>query len=277
LALSPFSMTSRAAAPAGAPPSADAWLLSRVGETPTSSLGWFRAGVGFFNKREFHFAIDCFQRSVHLDPLNVSKNSGRPAKGATDLISPSLLTPLASTRSLYVCVSALVRSFSLLFCLLQYNAFQIMARACIAVNRRDDAIEALKQSVKLDNPSDWQLLVELTAQEKAAKKASESDQTSKLARTPNAAAAMVRDEIGLGKNSSVFLSYIALSAMLLSTALNWPPVLRRSMRLGQRQLPRRENDRWLLLSVLQKSSQNNRKNLKYFVEKIKGKRGKSSH
>ena len=49
-----------------------------------------------------------------------------------------------------------------------------MARACIAVNRRDDAIEALKQSVKLNNPSDWQLLVELTSQEKAARKAQES-------------------------------------------------------------------------------------------------------
>lgn len=49
-----------------------------------------------------------------------------------------------------------------------------MARACIAVNRRDDAIEALKQSVKLDNPSDWQLLVELTAQEKAARKAQQA-------------------------------------------------------------------------------------------------------
>ena len=31
----------------------------------------------------------------------------------------------------------------------------------------DDAIEALKKSVKLDNPSDWQLLVELTSAEKA--------------------------------------------------------------------------------------------------------------
>ncbi len=29
---------------------------------------------------------------------------------------------------------------------------------------RDDAIAALKQSVKLDNPSDWQLLIELTSQ-----------------------------------------------------------------------------------------------------------------
>ena len=51
-----------------------------------------------------------------------------------------------------------------------------MARACIAVNRKttressilkiegkEDAINALKHSVKLDNPSDWQLLVELTS------------------------------------------------------------------------------------------------------------------
>jgi len=66
--------------------SAESWLLGRVGETPHTSLGWFRAGVGFYNKREFHFAIECFKRSVQLDPLN-------------------------------------------------YNAFQIMARACIAVNR----------------------------------------------------------------------------------------------------------------------------------------------
>jgi|SaaInlStandDraft_5_1057022.scaffolds.fasta_scaffold130619_1 hypothetical protein len=39
-----------------------------------------------------------------------------------------------------------------------------MARACIALNRRADAIVALKESVKLDNPSDWQLLVELTGE-----------------------------------------------------------------------------------------------------------------
>ena len=37
-----------------------------------------------------------------------------------------------------------------------------MARACIAMNRREEAVEALKHSVKLGNPSDWQLLVELT-------------------------------------------------------------------------------------------------------------------
>lgn len=53
---------------------------------------------------------------------------------------------------------------------MKYNAYQIMARACIAVNRKEDAISALKQSVALDNPSDWyviynsrQLLVELTS------------------------------------------------------------------------------------------------------------------
>ena len=34
-----------------------------------------------------------------------------------------------------------------------------MARACIAVNRKDEAINALKQSVALDNPSDWLYLL----------------------------------------------------------------------------------------------------------------------
>ena len=95
--------------------SAEEWLGVRIGQVPTTSVGWHRAGVGFHNKKKFQFAIECFKKSVGIDPLN-------------------------------------------------YNAFQIMARACIAVNRRDDAIAALKQSVKLDNPSDWQLLVELTGQ-----------------------------------------------------------------------------------------------------------------
>ncbi|KNE58774.1 hypothetical protein AMAG_04326 [Allomyces macrogynus ATCC 38327] len=92
----------------------DEWLLLRVGALPRNSLGWFRAGVGFYNKKEYARSIECFQKSVELDPQN-------------------------------------------------YNAFQIMARACIAVNRKEEAIAALKQSVNLDNPSDWQLLVELTA------------------------------------------------------------------------------------------------------------------
>ena len=52
---------------------AESWLLGRVGETPQTSLGWFRAGVGFYNKREFQFSIECFQRSVQLDPLNVRR------------------------------------------------------------------------------------------------------------------------------------------------------------------------------------------------------------
>ena len=97
--------------------SAEAWIAMRVGISPKTSLGWFRAGVGFYNKKQFVYSIQCFEKAVELDPLN-------------------------------------------------YNAYQIMARACIAVNRRDDAIEALKKSVKLDNPSDWQLLVELTSAQK---------------------------------------------------------------------------------------------------------------
>eukprot|EP00698_Gefionella_okellyi_P016881 TRINITY_DN4874_c0_g1_i1.p1 TRINITY_DN4874_c0_g1~~TRINITY_DN4874_c0_g1_i1.p1 ORF type:complete len:132 (-),score=6.59 TRINITY_DN4874_c0_g1_i1:296-640(-) len=90
------------------------WLVLRVGQAPKTSIGWFRAGVGFYNKKEFPYAIECFEKSVALDSNN-------------------------------------------------FNAYQIMARACIAVNRRDDAIAALKRSVGLGNPSDWQLLVELTS------------------------------------------------------------------------------------------------------------------
>ncbi|KAJ3025887.1 UNVERIFIED_CONTAM: hypothetical protein HDU68_006536, partial [Siphonaria sp. JEL0065] len=80
--------------------SSEEWLLLRIGVVPRNSLGWFRCGVGFYNKKEFTKAIECFEKSVELDPMN------------------------------------------------------IMARACIAVNRKDDAIAALKQSVMLDNPSD---------------------------------------------------------------------------------------------------------------------------
>lgn len=43
-----------------------------------------------------------------------------------------------------------------------FNAFQVLSRCYLALNRRDDAVGALKKSVQLDNPSDWQLLVELT-------------------------------------------------------------------------------------------------------------------
>ena len=47
------------------------WLLLRVGSLPRNSLGWFRCGVGFYNKKEFTKAIQCFEKSVLLDPLNV--------------------------------------------------------------------------------------------------------------------------------------------------------------------------------------------------------------
>jgi predicted TPR repeat methyltransferase len=47
------------------------WLLLRVGSVPRTSLGWFRCGVGFYNKKESTKAIQCFEKSVQLDPLNV--------------------------------------------------------------------------------------------------------------------------------------------------------------------------------------------------------------
>ncbi|KAJ3244952.1 hypothetical protein HDU78_010125 [Chytriomyces hyalinus] len=97
--------------------SSEEWLLLRIGVVPRNSLGWFRCGVGFYNKKEYTKSIECFEKSVELDPMNVR-----------------LVDEMNS-----------------------------VARACIAVNRKDDAIAALKQSVMLDNPSDWQLLVELTS------------------------------------------------------------------------------------------------------------------
>lgn len=51
--------------------STEEWLLSRVGALPRNSLGWFRCGVGFYNKKDYAKAIECFQRAVELDPLNV--------------------------------------------------------------------------------------------------------------------------------------------------------------------------------------------------------------
>ncbi|KAI8824466.1 uncharacterized protein EV422DRAFT_565155 [Fimicolochytrium jonesii] len=105
--------------PSSSQNSSEEWLLLR----------WFRCGVGFYNKEDFTKAIECFEKSVALDPLNVGSAE---VVGMQDASAP-------------------------------YNAFQILARACIAVNRKDDAVAALKQSVMLDNPSDWQLLIELTS------------------------------------------------------------------------------------------------------------------
>lgn len=47
------------------------WLLLRVGAVPRNSLGWFRCGVGFYNKKEYTKAIECFEKSVQMDPMNV--------------------------------------------------------------------------------------------------------------------------------------------------------------------------------------------------------------
>lgn len=51
--------------------SSEEWLLLRVGSVPRNSLGWFRCGVGFYNKKEYVKAIECFEKSVALDPMNV--------------------------------------------------------------------------------------------------------------------------------------------------------------------------------------------------------------
>lgn len=106
--------------------SAESWLQGRVGEVPATSLGWFRAGVGFYNKREFQFSIECLQKSVQMDPLNVRAQM-RTIRGREQRS--------ARIQALTDCVCAVP---CLLVCS-QYNAFQIMARACIAVNRTSAA------------------------------------------------------------------------------------------------------------------------------------------
>lgn len=92
---------------------ATAFLQKLTGTTPQTSVGWFRAGVGFYRKKLNHPAVQCLERAVELDPIN-------------------------------------------------YEAWQVLARAYVLLNRRKDAIDALKRSVRLNNSSDWQLLVELT-------------------------------------------------------------------------------------------------------------------
>ena len=53
------------------PRSVEEWLLLRIGSMPKTSLGWFRCGVGFYNKKEYTKSIECFEKSVQMDPLNV--------------------------------------------------------------------------------------------------------------------------------------------------------------------------------------------------------------
>jgi len=44
-----------------------------------------------------------------------------------------------------------------------FNVYQLSARVYIKLGRSDLAIDALKRSIKLNNISDWQLLIELTS------------------------------------------------------------------------------------------------------------------
>ena len=97
----------------GALVDAPAWIQAKVGQLPSTSVGWFRAGVGFYNKRWYSASITCLKRATEMDALN-------------------------------------------------YNAFQVLARAYLYMNRKQEAIAALRESIRLNNQSDWQLLVELT-------------------------------------------------------------------------------------------------------------------
>eukprot|EP00942_MAST-04A_sp_MAST-4A-sp1_P010724 g10724.t1 len=90
-----------------------AWLRQKSkGLLPQSSVGWFRCGVGFYNKKLYYGpAIICLRIALELDPNN-------------------------------------------------FNAQQVLGRAYLRVNKRNEALESLKRSVELHSSSDWQLLVE---------------------------------------------------------------------------------------------------------------------
>jgi hypothetical protein len=105
---------------------AEAFLRKLTGTIPQTSIGWFRAGVGFFRKRYHSPAVQCLEKAVALDPMN-------------------------------------------------YEAWQVLARAYVLQNRRKDAITALKKSVKLNNAADWQMLVELTNLEEEQQSKKEDD------------------------------------------------------------------------------------------------------
>ena len=78
-----------------------AWLKEKSkGLLPQNSVGWFRAGVGFYNMKKYYApAIICLRTALELDPNN-------------------------------------------------YNAQQVLRRAYLRVNKRQEALESLKRSVE---------------------------------------------------------------------------------------------------------------------------------
>ena len=47
------------------------WQAGRA-QVPSDATGWFRAGVGFYNKGWYHQAIECLRSAVRLDVEHVS-------------------------------------------------------------------------------------------------------------------------------------------------------------------------------------------------------------
>ncbi|GKT26258.1 Tetratricopeptide repeat protein 27 [Aduncisulcus paluster] len=49
---------------------AEQYLKSKFGMTPSTAIGWFRAGCAFFRKNQYQNSVDCLRRSAALDPSN---------------------------------------------------------------------------------------------------------------------------------------------------------------------------------------------------------------
>jgi predicted Zn-dependent protease len=46
------------------------FLTQEVGLTPSTSVGWFRAAVAFYNKNELNYALQCLLKGRELDENN---------------------------------------------------------------------------------------------------------------------------------------------------------------------------------------------------------------
>lgn len=47
------------------------WLMQQSnGLLPNTSIGWFRAGIGFYNKKFFGASIICLRYALEMDPRN---------------------------------------------------------------------------------------------------------------------------------------------------------------------------------------------------------------
>ena len=143
---------------------APTWLRQLTGTTPQTSTGWFRAGVGTCER--------VIPPLTHLSQTLLSQTLVPDPYTSARCIPQHAHTPHTNFAGFYrkryhnPAVQCLEKAVEL--DPLNFNAHQVLARAYVLQNRRADAIASLQKSVRLNNNSDWQLLIELTNLEEQA-------------------------------------------------------------------------------------------------------------